>query len=183
MNWLPTITTASVSIHTNLTLFNSGALTEAIFDSWCEEVFRFGAKEKLGLAGSTAINVLTQMAKNKSTIEMVPTDQTYGMAMVRYLTPFGTLYLVNHPLMSADPVWRQDLFAIDVDKLTYRYITDTTFLQNRQNPGDDASKDEFLTEAGLEEHFSGHAVDSDSPQTIAPPAAHGRLQGVATYGG
>lgn len=181
--WLPTITTTTVSIHTDIGVLNSGGLTEALFDSFCEELFRFGSKEKLGLCGSTALNVLTQMAKNKATIELVPTDQTYGMHMVRYLTPFGTLMLVNHPLMSADPVWRKDLYGIDVDKLTYRYVTDTTFLQNRQNPGDDASKDEFLSECGLECHFSGHAPDSDSPNAIATPAAHGRLKGISTFTG
>lgn len=183
LRWLPAITTASVSVHTDLTTYNSGIVTEKIFDDFCEEVFRYGAKEKVGFVGSTGLNVMTQMAKNKATIDLVPTDQTYGMHMMRYLTPFGVLYLVNHPLLSVDPVWRRDLFVVDLDKLTYRYITDTDFVENRQNPGDDASKDEFITEAGLECHFSGHAPDADSPNTIATPAAHGRLKGMASYGG
>lgn len=184
LRWLPAATSAATpTIHYDLATANSGALTEALFDGWCEEVFRVGSKEKLGLCGSTALNVLTQMAKNKSTIEMVPTDQTYGMAMVKYLTPFGVLYLVNHPLLSTDAVWRKDLYAVDVDKLTFRYVTDTTFLKNRQNPGDDASKDEYLTEAGLECHFSGASTDSDSPISIPSPPAHGRMKGIASYAG
>lgn len=183
LRWLPAITTTSTSIHTDISSLNGGAITEAILDGFCEEAFRFGSKEKVGFVGSTALNCLTQLAKNKSTIEVVPQDQVYGMHMVKYLTPFGSLMLVNHPLLSHDPVFRKDLFVVDVDKLTYRYITDTTFLENRQNPGDDASKDEFLTEAGLELHFSGAATDSDSPNSIATPAAHGRLKGISSYGG
>jgi hypothetical protein len=185
INWLPAITSgATPTIHYNVGVANGGALTEALWDAFLEEAFRFGAKEKLGLCGSTFLTVLAQLTKNKATIEMVPTDNTYGMALMRYLTPFGTLYLVNHPLMSNDPIWRQDLFVLDVDKLIYRYIDDTTFLRNRQAPGDDASKDEWLTEAGLEVHFSGVTPDnSGGLPTIPTPAAHGRLKGVATYGG
>src|SRR5262245_20644447 len=112
LRWLPPASIASVTIHTDLTTFNAGTLTENIFDNFCEEAFRFGAKEKAGFAGSTALNVLTQMAKNKSTIELVPTDQTYGLHMIRYLTPFGTLFLINHPLLSHDPTWRKDLYVV-----------------------------------------------------------------------
>lgn len=183
LNWLPTITTTSISVHTDLNAFNSGILTEAIWDSFLEEAFRYGSREKAAFCGSTAMNVLTQLAKNKSTIEAVPTDQTYGMAMMRYLTPFGTVYLINHPLLSDNPNWRKDLYIVDVDKLTFRYVTDTVFLRNRQNPGDDASKDEFLTEAGLEMHFPGRSVDADSPNAAATPAAHARLATITTYGG
>lgn len=184
LNWLPTATTSSVSVHTNLTSYNSGVLTEAIADSFFEEVFRYGSSEKLGLVGSTALNVITQLAKNKAMIEMIPTDQTYGLSVRRYLTPFGSLMLMNHPLLSENPVWRKDMYVIDTDKLSYRYITDTTFLTNRQAPGDDATKDEWLTEAGLEVHFSGATPDStDGGISTVMPAAHGRISGIASYGG
>jgi hypothetical protein len=189
LSWLPAITSgASPTVHWDVNLANSGVLTEALWDSFLEEAFRYGSREKLGLCGSTFLNVMTQLTKNKATIEMVPTDQTYGMHMMRYLTPFGTLMLVNHPLMSHDSVFRKDLFVVDVDKLTYRYLDDTRFLRNRQAPGDDASKDEWLTEAGLEVHFGGvpPANDPDglsSPSSIETQPAHGRLKGVASYGG
>ena len=184
VRWLPTVTTTSVSVHTDLTQFSGGVITETIWDQFCEEAFRYGSREKVAFAGSTAINNLTQMAKNKSTIETVPTDQTYGMHMVKYLTPFGALYIVNHPLFSNDPVWRKDLCIVDFDKVNFRYITDTKLRKNVQNPGQDASIDEFLTEAGLEVHFSGlTTMDADSPSQIPTPAAHARLKGIAQYGG
>lgn len=184
LNWLPTATTSSVSVHTNLTSYNSGVLTETIMDSFLEEVFRYGSSEKAAFVGSTALNVINQLVKNKSELQAVPTDQTYGRAVTRWLSPFGSLMLINHPLLSHNSVWRKDLYVVDMDKLTYRYITDTTFLRNRQNPGDDASTDEFLTECSLECHFSGATPDSsDGLSSIAAPAAHGRLSGIASYGG
>ena len=184
LNWLPTATTSTVSVHTNLTSLNSGALTEDIADDFFEEVFRFGSGEKLLPCGSTAMNVISQLAKNKFTLEAVPRDEAYGLAIRRIITPFGIGYLVNHPLLSNNPVWRKDMYAIDMEKLSFRYVTDTVFLKNRQNPGDDASKDEWLTEAGLEMHFSGATPDdSDGLSAVAAPSAHGRLSGIASYGG
>ena len=185
LNWMPAITSgAAPTIHYDVGAANGGALTEVLWDAFLEEAFRYGSKEKVGLCGSTFLTVITQLTKNKATIEMVPQDNTYGMALMRYITPFGTIYFINHPLMSDDPLWRRDLFVLDIDKLVYRYIDDTTFLRNRQAPGDDASKDEWLTEAGLEVHFSGVTPDnSGGLPTIPAPAAHGRLKGVQSYGG
>ncbi len=189
VNWLPTIltgTTAGVHWDIGNSSGYGGVFTENAFEAWCEEIFRYGGNEKLLLAGSTFINVLNQMAKNKMTITAVPTDQTYGMDLTRVITPFGNLLLKQHPLMSHHPTWRKDAICVDTDKLVYRYIDDTAFLVNRQSPGDDASKDEYLTEAGLEMHFSGATSDSGvggALGTGTAPAAHGRLKGVATYGG
>lgn len=188
-NWLPTATTSSVSVHTNLTSYNSGALTEAIFDSFCESTFRFGSSDKLALCGSTTINVVSQLAKNKMELQAVPTDETYGLAIRRLLTPFGTLNLVMHPLFSANSFRRGEMLVVDTSKLVYRYITDTKYVMNRQHPGEDATVDEFLTEAGLECHFSGATPDTDDTalsntlDTSAGDCAHGRLYGIATYAG
>lgn len=182
-NWLPTATTASVSVHTDLATYNSGVLTEAIWDEFLEASFRYGGKEKLALGGSTVLHVLNQLAKNKSELNVAPADQTYGFRLIEYVTPFGTLMLYNHPLMTDNPTWRKELFVLDLPSIKYRYVDDTRFLTNRQAPGDDCSKDEFLTECGLEVHFSGATPDNNSPNTIATPSAHARITGVSSYGG
>lgn len=182
VQWLPTIDTAGSpdTVHHDIGTSNGGVLTEADFDAWLEQVFRHGSAEKLGLCGGTALNVLNQMAKNKMTIEAVPTDQTYGLALNRIITPYGSLLLKQHPLMSHNPTWRKDLLVVDTAHVKFRYIDDTRYLKNRQAPGDDATKDEFLTEAGLEVHFGGRTPDSGDN---TPPSAHGRLKGIASFGG
>ena len=129
-----------------------GTLTESEWDTYMEAAFRYGSSEKLALVGSTALNVLNQLAKGKSTIQVVPGNQTYGMNLVRYESPFGILYLRMHPLFNDHPEWRKMMVIIDTDKIKYRFIDDTDFYVNRQSPGTDASLDEFLTEAGLEVH-------------------------------
>jgi len=128
----------------------SASVTESAFDSQMETAFRFGSTEKLALCGSTTINVLNQLAKNKSTIQIGPAESVYGMKMQQYVTPFGTLYLKMHPLFNQISNWRGYMLGLDLNNIRYRYIDDTSFLTHRQGKGDDARKDEFLTEAGLE---------------------------------
>jgi len=197
VGWLPqpsdatgfSSTLATPAIHWDIGTANTGVLTELIMDQWLEEVFRFGSSEKLVFAGSTALNVLNQLAKNKMTIQAVPTDRTYGMQFNRYTTPFGDLLLKQHPLMSHNPTWRKDLIVIDLAHLKLRVLDDTTFLKNRQNNGVDASTDEFLTEVGLEVRFSGRTSTawsgggSPAIQTGQGPAVHARLRGASSYGG
>ena len=130
-----------------------GLLDEDTWDEICEDIFRYGKNEKLVLAGSTFLRAITTLGKRNGTLNMVPQDKIYGMKLIEYTSAFGTLYLKNHPLLSQHPVWRKDAFVIDTSNLVYRYIDETRFLKNRQNPGDDLSKDEYLGECGLETEF------------------------------
>lgn len=136
-----------------------GSWTDAEISAAWEEVFRYGSTIKLGLAGSRAIATITQWAKAKSVINLVPTDEVYGLKIVEILTPFGNLYLKNHPLMSDHPVYRKDIVILDTENLQYRYIDDTSFIRNIQAPGVDANKDMYISECGLELwHEKTHAV-------------------------
>jgi hypothetical protein len=44
------------------------------------------------------------------------------------------------------------MLIFEPSKLKYRYVDDTSFKKDRQDPGTDGSKDEYLTECGLEYH-------------------------------
>lgn len=141
----------------------NAAMTEAMLDSICEAIFRYGSNEKLLLAGSTLVGALSGIAKKGGVINLTPSSDTYGMKIMEYRSAFGTLYIKNHPLFSQHASWRKDGLILDTANLIYRALDDTRFIKNRQNPGDDASKDEFLTECGLELHFE---------------ETHGYIQGV-----
>lgn len=130
-----------------------GLLDEDTLDKMLESVFRFGANEKLVLCGSTFMRALTTLGKRNGFLEMTPKDTTYGMKIVEYTCPFGSLYLKLHPLFNQHPVWRQNALILDTDNLISRPFDDTMFVKNRQSPGEDAVKDEYLTENGLEVHL------------------------------
>jgi len=138
-------------ISTNVKDF-SGTVTETLWDTEMEKLFRFGSQTKVAFAGTQALLTMSRLAKDKGVINLVPADQTYGIRFNEYVTPFGTLMMVVHPLFTAHPVWGLAMLVVDFDHLVYRYIDDTVFLPHRQERGRDARVDEFLTEAGLEVH-------------------------------
>lgn len=139
-------------------------INQDVMDSWLELLFRVslsGRREKLVLGGSGALKTLNTLAKKGGEIQLVATDDAFGFQFRRYLTPQGTLYFYDHPLMSQHPTWRYWMLGLDVHGLKYRYLTgrDTRRLTNRQNNGADKRIDEFMSECSLEfQHVAAHGL-------------------------
>ena len=133
----------------------SAGLDIDTWENFLEDLFRYGSNQKLMLAGGRAINVMNKLARINGHIELVPKAETFGMAIWSYLCPFGELMLKIHPLMSENATFNSWGFVFDTGQLRYRYLKgrDTQYLRNRQSPGDDCTRDEYLTEAGLEGRF------------------------------
>lgn len=146
----------------NVTDF-AGSVSIDGWDNFLEGVFTSGSNEKLLLCGAKALNVLNKLARIHHTIEVTPTEQTYGVMMQTWLTPYGTLQIKQHPLLTNNAAggFNSWGFIIDPNRIVYRFLRgrDTQYLENRQSPGDDATRNEFLTEAGLEFQFEqAHAI-------------------------
>ena len=130
-----------------------------MLNGYLERVFRVTnnvAQEKLCLCGSGFLKVINEMYSSKTQLTAHQgTKTTYGMTVVQHETPFGTVWYKSHPLFSQNAVMRNNALFVDVQNLKYRYMIgrDTELLKNRQNPGDDFRRDEWLTEAGLECRF------------------------------
>jgi len=144
---------------TNVFTPSGGILTEDLWDGYLKDIFRYGSANKIAFCGATFLNALNGLVKSKATINVVPGDDSYGMALQEYITPFGVLYLKLHPLFTIHPVYTKDCLVVDLNNIVWRYIDDLQFLKYRQDPGEDGRKDEFLVEHGLElRHEKTHAL-------------------------
>lgn len=136
-----------------------GTINEKTYNGYLERVFRVTnntANEKLVLCGSGFLSIINQLYKDKSVLNSdLPMGDTYGMNVTKHVCPFGTLYYKSHPLFSQNSFLRSCALILDIQNLKYRYMQgrDTTLLKNRQNPGDDFRRDEWLTECGAEIRF------------------------------
>jgi hypothetical protein len=134
----------------------SGTLSAKQYNKYLERAFRITnnkTNEKLALCGSGALLTLNEMYSGKTQFNTnLPFEDTYGMDITRHVTPFGTLYYKTHPLMSQNPLLRNNILIIDIPNLVYRYLNgrDTELLTGRQPNDADYRKDEWLTECGLE---------------------------------
>lgn len=129
------------------------------FKAMLEQIFRYGASEKLALCGSGALLGIDALATSFSTLQANPGLKSYGLDVREWITPFGKIYMKTHPLFSYDATTRNMMVILEPKELTFKYIDDTSFYgetsQKNHSEGSgarrvDGSNEEFLTEAGLE---------------------------------
>jgi len=131
---------------------------EIWLDQALEILFRYGASEKLAFAGSGAVLGINRLAKISGQIQLQATTVSYGLKVMQWITPFGTIYLKTHPLFSYDETTRNSMVIFEPSMLRYRYIDDTDFMSmdtSKVGPSHeriDGTKEEWLTECGLEYH-------------------------------
>ena len=134
--------------------------TEAEFETFLESAFAYGNTEKYALCSASFVSQINQWAKNK--LQIVQGEQTYGLTIVKYVSPHGTLNIIKHDLLTGTK-YGNYCVVLDFEALTYRYLTsrDTKLLTDRQSNGDDEKVEEYLSEVGLQfEQEKRHAIAS-----------------------
>lgn len=136
---------------------SNGAVTDDEWEGWLELAFRYGANERLVLTGSGALKAVNKLARKMGEIQTVTADDAFGLAVVKWITPYGTLYLKTHPLFTQHPSWRFAMLFLQVTNLKYRHMINRDLHRrtNIQANDADARKDEFFAESGLEVHHAG----------------------------
>jgi hypothetical protein len=130
---------------------------EQWLDEHFEEMFRYGGTERLALCGSGALLGIQRLVKNTASYNLALREAAYGIQVVEWVTPFGSIMLKTHPLMSYEVTNRHSMVLIEPRNLKFKYITDTKFKpDNSDNEGGgsgvDGKQEEWLTEGGLEIH-------------------------------
>lgn len=142
---------------------------EVWLDTMLEQIFRYGRTEKLALCGSGAILGINRLIKNGGNFDFTPKTTSYGIRVMEWVTPFGTINMMRHPLFSYEETNRNSMVILEPQNLKWRFIDDTKFYKAGEKTVDsgqeriDGTKEEYLTEAGLEYHH---------------PTAFGYLNGV-----
>ena len=116
-------------------------------------LYKYGSSDKLALCGAGTIGALNRLAESLGNINMTPGETSYGIQVVKWISPHGILNLKLAPLMSIDDMDDYSMVILEPARLGFRYITDTTFVKDTGNTGVnriDGTAEEFLTEGGLE---------------------------------
>ena len=133
-------------------------------DAVLKTVFAYGAStRRVCFAGNGALIGLTQLAEATGLYALETGQTQFGMSINNWISPTGEILVKTHPLFSQEPTLQNAMVIFDPDQLTYRYIDDTFFKpgkQERESQGDgpDATQEEWVTEAGLECHFTETAA-------------------------
>lgn len=127
-----------------------GNLTEPGFLDFLEMAFDKGSSEKWALCSPSAMSAITGFATNMLVTR--PADESYGLNIRQYVSPFGVLNLVLDKETMRGDVWGSAMVVVDLGNVVYRYLKDrdTKLITDIQANDEDAVADEYLTEAGLE---------------------------------
>lgn len=132
---------------------------ETWFKQYLEQIFRYGADQKVAFVGSGALLGIDALAMAGGQIHLVPGAKTYGMQIREWVTPFGSIYMKTHPLFSYDATTRNMMVILEPRELSYRYVDDTMFFGESSSKSHssgygqrriDGLNEEWLTECGLE---------------------------------
>ncbi len=118
--------------------------------------FKYGSKDKALVCGNTAIKILNRVARNHAALQFnltdkVNKDQTFGLDVSNWITPFGIMRIIPHPLMSESSVYTEDGYILDFKYLEYVKLRgrDTKWFPNAQANDVDSKKAYYQTEAGF----------------------------------
>jgi hypothetical protein len=140
--------------------FSGGTVTRNEFDDIIRRAFlrcSNSSFEKLVVCGSKFLQVFNRFAEANSikTVQLNSKEDTYGMSVTKWDSPWGTLYFKTHPVFIQHPILNNDAFIIDVGSLGYVPFQDSDLdlYKNRQDNSFDGRLDEWLGEFGLEVNF------------------------------
>lgn len=125
------------------------------FDEHLEEMFRYGSQERLAFCGSGALLGIQRLVNELGFYTISAQTTSFGMKVLNWETPFGSVTFKTHPLFSYEATTRNMMVFIEPKNLRYRYIDDTFFKADNTDrqgggTGKDGKEEEYLTEAGLE---------------------------------
>ena len=131
--------------------------------------------DRLAFVGSGVLLAINKLVKLYGNYQLQPKTTSYGIKVLEWVTPFGTLNMMRHPLFSYETTNRNTMLVFEPKDLVYRFVDDTTFYDDpeKKNTGYsriDGTKEEYLTECGLEYHhpqkcgwFNGFGQDNGTP--------------------
>lgn len=138
----------------NIKTVSGGVMDMDELESYLAGMFAYGSGEKLAYGSVSTMVKIGALVRKNSTYQWGPNEKEFGMDVKRLFSPAGTLVFTEHPLFGqAGQFMANDLVVLDTANLRYRYITDTTYMPNREDNGVDGKCDEWLTECGLEVHY------------------------------
>jgi len=143
------ITTNISSQTTNTTWADINTFLQTIF----ERNIKGKPNERIAFCGNTVLSVLNEIAKLSATINIVPGETEFGIKVNKWMTPFGDLSLMTHPLMNENPVWTKELYVLHPGAIKVKYLRRTFHDRNDKDgtrAGADADFGVYTTEASIE---------------------------------
>ena len=140
---------------------NEDGIIDSISDVFDYTTDEGSSSERLVLAGNGFLNQLNKVARDSAStrINFDGTVKTYGMELMRWILPQGTLFVKTHPLMNVHGRFKNDAFVLEPRGIIYRPLQNSDTKPDEgvggkgiQLPGQDQFKGQWIGEIGIEFH-------------------------------
>lgn len=116
-------------------------------DEFLRSIFERNIKgkpnERIAFSGNTVLSVMNAIARqdgNTVQMNLVPGQTDFGMKITKWMTPYGDVSLLTHPLFNESPVWTKDLLVLHPGAMRTRYLR-RTFEDTNDRDGTRAGAD------------------------------------------
>lgn len=142
------ITTNVTAQSTNTTFADLNTFLQSIF----ERNIKGKPNERIAFCGNTVLSVINEIAKINGTINMETGHTEFGLKVTKWLTPFGDVSLMTHPLMNENATWTKELYVLHPGAVKIKYLRRTKHDRNDidgSRAGADADFGVFTTEGTI----------------------------------
>lgn len=138
-------------------------LTNTEFENFLATGMELGSLSKVLFASAKLVQVINSYSIGK--LQTKVAGYLYGVKIYQYVSAFGTVLIVYHRALRNS--YEGYGFLVDVEALRWRYMRgrDTQLLTGREANDEDSSKEEFLTEGGVEVHNEKFHAEIDTVTT------------------
>lgn len=152
MNGLNAMITANVTAA-------GGTTSWTQMDAFLQGIFARNIKgkpnERIAFTGNQGLSVMNQIARLNATTYIEPGQTEFGINVHKWITPFGDISLMTHPLMTESPLWTKDLYIFHPGAIETRWLRKThmdAYDSDGTRAGVDADYGVYTSELSVEYH-------------------------------
>jgi len=136
---------------------DGGSTSQEEFRDWLRRLFttniRNRPNERIAFAGNIALQTLAEAARKDGTHNFESGEAAFGIKFNKFMSPFGDLTLMTHPIMNESPLWQQEIYALHPGAIKTRWLrrtfTDDYDTSGSRPGGLDADEGVFTSEAAI----------------------------------
>jgi hypothetical protein len=122
-------------------------------DAFLRTIFEKNIKgkpnERLAFCGNTALSVVNAIARIEGTIQISVGQTDFGLNVNRWITPYGNVSLITHPMFVESPLWTKDIRILHPGAMKTKWLRRTNednYDANGSRAGVDADYGIFTSE-------------------------------------
>lgn len=132
---------------------------DAVYKVWDYDTDGRSSTERIVFAGNGFLNRLNKIARSSSSsrVNFDGVVRVYGMELMKWILPQGTLYVKTHPLFNVHGRWQNSAFVINPQGIVYRPMKNRDVKPDEgqggkgiQAPGKDEFKGQWIGQVGVE---------------------------------